>query len=94
MENLIGYLAAFCTTVAFVPQVIKVYRTKSTGDISLGMFTLMTTGIGGWLIYGLMLNAPPIIAANFISFIMAFYIFMVKMKHYNRDRLIKSKYPN
>ncbi len=86
MENIIGYFAAVCTTVAYLPQVVKVYRTKSTRDISLGMFSLLNTGIAGWLIYGIILNKTPIIAANFISLLLTLYIFAVKVKNFYADK--------
>lgn len=87
MENIIGYISAVCTTIAYVPQVLKVYKTKSTRDISLGMFLLMSAGITGWLVYGILLNKMPIIAANFISLLLTLYIFWVKLKHNYRDKL-------
>lgn len=86
MENIIGYFSAACTTIAYVPQVYKVYKTKSTRDISFGMFLLMNAGISGWLIYGIILDKAPIIAANFISLLLTLYIFSVKIKHYYRDK--------
>ena len=45
MDTILGYLAAFCTTLAFVPQALKVYKSKHTKDISIGMFSLMNIGI-------------------------------------------------
>ena len=45
MESYLGFFAAFCTTVAFIPQVVKVYKSKHTKDISLGMFLLSEFGI-------------------------------------------------
>lgn len=86
MENIIGYISAVCTTAAFIPQVFKVYKTKSTRDISIGMFLLMNAGITGWFIYGLLLNKMPIIAANFISLLLTLYIFGVKFRHYYKDK--------
>ncbi|MGH9811215.1 MAG: SemiSWEET transporter, partial [Terriglobia bacterium] len=52
MITAIGLLAAFCTTVAFLPQVIQTWRTRSTKDLSLPMFSIFTTGIFLWLVYG------------------------------------------
>ena len=81
MNNiLVGYVAAFCTTAAFIPQALKVYKTKQTRDISLGMFSLMTAGLVFWLVYGLLLNAAPIIAANSVTLIFAVYIFIMKLR--------------
>jgi MtN3 and saliva related transmembrane protein len=80
LENIIGYIAAFCTTAAFIPQVVKVYKTQKTNDISFGMFFLMLAGVGLWLVYGLLVNSYPIIAANFVTFLFALYIFIMKIK--------------
>lgn len=80
MEIYFGFAAAFCTTIAFVPQAIKVYKTKHTKDISLVMFLLMNLGIVLWLIYGLMLNSYPIIIANAVTIVLAFYILARKIK--------------
>ena len=52
----IGFLAAFCTTVAFFPQAVKVWKTKSTRDISLYMFVIFTVGVISWLIYGITIS--------------------------------------
>lgn len=80
MENLIGYLAAVCTTAAFVPQAIKVYKTNHTKDISIGMFLLMNVGLMFWTIYGIMILSYPIIIANFVTIIFAIYILSMKIK--------------
>ncbi len=80
IETTIGYMAAFCTTTSFLPQVIKVFKTKHTKDISLGMFSLMTAGVTFWLIYGLMLTSWPIIAANMITVPLSLYILIMKIK--------------
>jgi MtN3 and saliva related transmembrane protein len=80
MINFFGYLSAFCTTAAFVPQAFKVYRTNKTTDISLGMILLMTIGVGFWIIYGFLISAPPVIIANITTFILALYILIMKIK--------------
>ncbi len=80
MESYIGYLAAFCTTVSFIPQAVKVYRTKHTKDISLVMFFLMNAGLLLWLVYGITLNSYPIILANALTLIFAIYILVKKLK--------------
>jgi MtN3 and saliva related transmembrane protein len=63
----IGFLAAFLTTIAFVPQVITTWRTKKARDISLGMYLILVTGVSLWLLYGLFLKDPPLIAANVVT---------------------------
>jgi MtN3 and saliva related transmembrane protein len=76
----VGFFSGFCTTIAFVPQVYKVWKTKSTKDISLLMFLVFTTGIIGWLIYGILSDNLPIIIANIITFFLALSILIAKIK--------------
>ena len=77
----IGFFAAFCTTFAFLPQAIKVYKTKSTKDISLYMFLIFTIGVLSWLIYGLIINDWPVILANAVTLILSFFILIYKLKY-------------
>ncbi|MEO9871228.1 SemiSWEET transporter [Ekhidna sp.] len=81
MEQYIGLIAAFLTTVSFAPQAIKTIRTRNTESISLGMYVLFTTGVGCWLVYGLYLNNLPIILANSITLILTGIILIMKVKH-------------
>lgn len=80
METMIGYLAAGCTTLAFLPQAIKVYNTKHTKDISFWMFLLLNIGLVLWLTYGLLIVSLPIILANAATIIMSLYILTIKIK--------------
>ena len=77
----IGFLAAFCTTFAFLPQAIKVWKTKSTRDISLYMFLIFTVGVLSWLIYGLIINDLPVILANAVTLILSFFILIYKIRY-------------
>ena len=77
----LGLLAGCCTTFAYLPQVIRTWRTRSTHDISLGMFSLMMTGIALWLGYGVLIGDLPIVVANVISFALAGTILVLKLKH-------------
>ena len=77
----IGFFAAFCTTIAFLPQAIKVFKSKSTKDISLYMFLIFTTGVLSWLVYGLIINDMPIILANAVTLILSFFILVYKIKY-------------
>jgi len=79
--TLIGLAAAFCTTVAFLPQVIQTWRTRSTGDLSLPMFSVMTTGVFLWLVYGLAISDVPLIAANGVTFVLSGTILYFKLRH-------------
>jgi MtN3 and saliva related transmembrane protein len=79
--TLVGLAAAFCTTVAFLPQVIQTWRTRSTRDLSLSMFLVFTTGIFLWLVYGLVLRDIPLIAANGTTFVLSGTILYFKLRH-------------
>ncbi len=81
MIETIGYLAAIFTTLAFVPQALKVYRTNDTAAISLWMFVILNLGLILWLTYGIYIKATPIILANIVTFVFAFYILIVKVKN-------------
>ena len=75
----IGLLAALLTTTAFLPQVIKTWKTKSADDVSLLMFFLFILGVLLWCIYGLEIHAFPIIIANAITFLLALTIVVLKL---------------
>jgi len=77
----VGLLAAFCSTVAFLPQVIKTWRTRSTKDISLGMFTVLIIGILLWFAYGIIIRDIPLIVANAVTLVFAGTILVFKLKH-------------
>ena len=83
MEGLtiIGLLAAICTTIAFLAQVIKTVRTKQTGDLSLLMYIILTAGLFLWLTYGLVIKNLPIISANSVSLVLAITVLILKIKH-------------
>ena len=79
--TIIGLVAATCTTFSFFPQILQVYRTKQTRDLSLLTFSVLTTGIFLWLIYGILIKSLPIILANFITFFGCLYIVVMKIRH-------------
>ncbi len=64
--NIIGLIAGCFTTIAFFPQVIKTWKTRSADDLSLGMFSIFSTGVALWVAYGIMVAAWPIIISNSI----------------------------
>ena len=84
MTEWIGYLAAVCTTTAFVPQAVQVFRTRRTDDLSLGMFSLLTVGIALWFAYGLLQDSPPIYLANGTTLVLAGYILIMKLTEGSR----------
>jgi len=77
----IGLVAASLTTIAFVPQVIKTWRSKSAKDLSLGMFGIFSLGVLLWLTYGLLVNDLPIILANTFTLILSSIILYFKVRH-------------
>ncbi|MCL4106739.1 UNVERIFIED_CONTAM: hypothetical protein GTU68_048183 [Idotea baltica] len=79
--TVIGTIAAVITTIAFLPQVIKIYKSKNTSDISLSMYLLFTSGVLLWLIYGIMIKDTPIIIANGVTLVMACAILAMKLKY-------------
>jgi len=81
LVTLIGILAACLTTVAFTPQVVKAWRSRSTRDISLGMYLVLATGIVLWLIYGLMIGDAPLIFANAVTLLLVSIILYCKIRH-------------
>ena len=76
----IGFFSGFCTTIAFIPQAYKAWKTKSTKDISLWMFLIFTTGVASWLVYGVLTDNLPIIFANIVTLFLAFLILVAKIK--------------
>jgi MtN3 and saliva related transmembrane protein len=81
LTSLIGFSAATLTTVSFLPQVIQVWKTKSTKDISLGMFSIFSTGVFLWLIYGILIKDWAVFVANFVTLILASIILTFKLKY-------------
>ena len=79
--TLIGFAAATLTTVSFVPQVIRAWRSRSTRDISLPMFLVMALGIMLWLIYGAMIGDLPLIIANVVTLILVLMILFFKLRY-------------
>jgi len=77
--TVIGTLAAFCTTIAYVPQVAKAWRTRSTEDISIHMYLLMVTGVVLWAVYGIILRDPVLIAANVVTACLAGSVLYLKL---------------
>jgi len=79
--KIVGFAAATCTTLAYAPQFIKVWRTRSTEDISLGMFLVMVLGLVLWLLYGFLSGDTPLVAANAITIVLAGGILFMKLKY-------------
>lgn len=78
-NTIIGLAAGFCTTIAFLPQAIKTWKTKSAKDLSLGMYSIFCTGVVLWLTYGILISDLPIILTNVASLSLAFSILYFKL---------------
>jgi len=81
MLKYIGFFAAICTTIAFLPQAVKVWKSKSTKDISLYMFVIFTIGVFSWLVYGIIIVNLPLILANSVTLILSLFILIYKLKY-------------
>ena len=77
----LGFLAAFLTTVAFLPQVIKTWQTRKTRDISLITYIILFTGVFLWLVYGFLIENSPLIFANLVTLILVSFILFLKIKY-------------
>ncbi len=81
MNDLIGYLAASLTTLSFLPQALHTFRTRDVSGISLGMYAMFTAGVALWLVYGLLLQAWPIVVANVVTLALALAILVMKLRY-------------
>ena len=81
MNDLIGYIAAGLTTLSFLPQALHTFRTRDVRGISLGMYALFNSGVALWLVYGLLIDAWPIVVANAITLCLALTILVMKLRY-------------
>lgn len=84
--TLIGLVAGTLTTLAWLPQVMKAFRTHSTKDFAWEWFAMFGTGVGAWLIYGFLAAAPAVIAANALTLLMVLALGALKASHSLRSR--------
>ena len=77
----IGLIAGFLTTTAFIPQVLKIYRTKSGKDVSGRMFSILSAGIVLWLIYGILMRSVPLILTNAVTLVLSLAIIALKIRY-------------
>jgi len=79
--NNVGFAGAFCTTVAFVPQLVRVLKLRSAREISLGTFLLFSIGVFLWLLYGIYSGSKPVIASNAVTLGLSVSILYLKMRY-------------
>ena len=82
----VGLMAGTLTTIAFVPQVVKIWLTKSADDVSYLMFGIFSVGVVLWLAYGISLGAMPIIIANVVTLVLSLLVIALKMRYGRRPR--------
>ena len=78
--DLIGMIAGTLSTFAFVPQVWRIWRTRSARDLSLPMYLIFAAGVALWFVYGLLLGAMPIIVCNGLTLLLAGTVLAMKLK--------------
>ena len=79
--TIIGLVAATCTTISFVPQAIRVIKTKRTTDLSLAMYSILVTGVFLGLVYGVLIKDLPLIIANVVTLLFTSTILILKIKY-------------
>jgi len=88
--NLIGSIAACCTTMSLIPQLIRVYRLKSAHDISLIMFLVFSLGVFLWFLYGILIHSFPVILANGLTLLLSLAILVLKIRYDRRPGSVRS----
>jgi MtN3 and saliva related transmembrane protein len=78
--TILGFFAGFLTTVSFLPQVVKTWKSRSTSDLSLEMLYIFSVGVMCWLIYGFLLQESPMIFWNSVTLILVLVIIILKLK--------------
>lgn len=82
--DLLGYVAGALTTAAFVPQLVKTWRSRSAGDLSYGMMAVFSTGVALWLAYGIVLESWPVILANAVTLVLSLAILALRIRFERR----------
>ena len=80
LSNIIGYSAAFSTTIAFAPQAYQSWKTRNLEGISLSMYSLFTSGVALWFFYGLLIHSKPVIIANAITLVLSAIVLVLKIQ--------------
>lgn len=81
LTEIIGFIAAIFTTLAYVPQFMKVWKSRSAKDVSTRMYLMMCTGVLLWLVFGIRLRSLPIILANGVTLVLTLAILVLKLRH-------------
>ncbi len=76
----VGLAAGALTTVAFLPQVIRIFKTRTAKDISLSMYLIFCTGVCLWLAYGFLINSWAILIANSMTIVLSGIVLVMKVR--------------
>ena len=85
--NILGLTAGALTTAAFVPQVLKTWKSKSANELSLAMLIVLLLGVALWVVYGLLARALPVIIANSLTLILVLVLLILKITLPGKDQL-------
>jgi len=85
MINVLGYVAAVCTTGSFILQVIQIWRTRSVRDISLGMYIVLLVGVSLWTAFGIATKSLPVILANLVTLVLVGSVLIAKLRWQNTE---------
>lgn len=79
--TILGLVAGTLTTISFLPQLLKAWKSRSTHDISIGMFLLLAVGIMLWIVYGIVTADVPVIVANTVTLVFVSLILALKLRY-------------
>lgn len=79
--TLLGLIAGTCTTLSFLPQLVKTWKSKSTHDISVGMYVTLSIGLLLWVFYGVYINSLPVIITNIVTLALSCAVLALKIRH-------------
>ena len=82
--KILGLFAGTLTTIAFIPQVVKTYKSRSAKDLSMGMFLIFCLGTICWLCYGFLIHDLPVMAANSVTLVLSSLLLFFKFRFNNR----------
>lgn len=89
MNDLIGSVAGVLTTVAFVPQLLKIHASKSGRDVSARTFLIFSIGVVLWLVYGVRIRSAPVVFANLVTLVLSVVILALKFRYSRRERRVE-----
>jgi MtN3 and saliva related transmembrane protein len=78
--DFLGTTAAVLTTLSFIPQVVKILKTRNTSGISLIMYALFVMGVACWLAWGITIGATPVVIANAFTLVLSSAVLLLKIR--------------